>query len=76
MAATLLSKAQADAIKASNNDSLPTWAYENSQYWLGFAYDSNNVLNVNFDGDVYSNYYGDVDFIGVRPVITIAKSDL
>ena len=75
VAATLLSKEQADAIKAGNNDSMPIWAYENSQYWLGSTYGS-GVWSVHFDGDVGDSDFNYDGYCGVRPVITISKSDI
>ena len=53
----------------------PTWFYTSS-YLLGSARDYNNVWNVSSNG--YFGYYGfdSAYYIGVRPVITILKSEI
>ena len=72
--ATLMSYEQANSLK--NNDSLPTWAYENSAYWLGDAYGYSLVWIVIPDGGLSHDDFGVDGDYGVRPVITINKSEL
>ena len=72
-----MSKEQAESLETANGGDLPTWSYENSAYWLGSARDNNCVWFVYYDGYIISSHQCDIaDYVGVRPVITIAKSDL
>ncbi len=55
-------------------DSAPVWVYS-TDYWTASAGDDYNVWNVNADG----SFIGDYDYtahVGLRPVITISKSDI
>ena len=64
------------AIALANGSSLPTWAYENSVYWTGITGENNTMVYVNFDGNMSSYSYNNDSFYGIRPVITINKSEL
>lgn len=55
-------------------ESAPSWVYS-TYYWTASAYDSSSVWRVGSDGYFDVNYFGDTD-LGLRPVITISKSDI
>ena len=74
--ATLMSKAQAEALKTANGGDLPTRPYEMSAYWLGSAQHNDSVWSVSFEGDIGGVSYDFVGYNGVRPVITISKSEI
>ena len=63
--------------KDSSCKSAPAWVYS-VNYWTSFAIGENTVLNVSSDGNgsfggSYLDYSG---IFGLRPVITISKSEL
>ena len=72
---TLMSYEQADALKTANGGSYPSWVYSSS-YWLGSAYDYYDVRYVHFYGYLGNYGFDDDGGCGVRPVITISKSDI
>ena len=75
--ATLMSQPQAVGLGCSKNDcnSAPSWVYSSS-YWLGSACTNDGVWCVFSNGDFYGFGFRYDDSCGVRPVITISKSDL
>ena len=74
--------------KAAGNKTsgLSTWLYGNLNYWTSTPYASNSYAAcfVSEDGRLFGDLYGDSDFLnvdagdsdGVRPVITVSKSQL
>ena len=60
-----------------SNYSCPTNSFiTNISFWLGSACDSDSVWSVNSGGYfLHYSFYNDYD-VGVRPVITISKSNL
>ena len=78
-----MSYEQADAMGCSTNNnncnSAPSWVYQTA-YWLGTAMDFWDIAPIAADGSFLgcgSFCEADQsDNFGVRPVITIAKSDL
>ena len=56
-------------------EAAPSWVYSNS-YWLGSADGSDFVWRVGSDGYFGYDYFDDDYDIGVRPVITILKSEI
>ena len=76
--ATLMSKEQIDELKTLNGGTLPTWTYKNTvRYWLGNANGTNTIWRVDSNGSVEARNYKNSSYRnGIRPVITISKSDL
>ena len=58
----------------SSCNNASNWVYETS-YWLGYANYSYFVKLVSIDGSIGMEHYDDV-ISGLRPVITISKTDL
>ena len=58
----------------SSCNNASNWVYETS-YWLGYANYSYFVKLVSIDGSIGMEHYDDV-ISGLRPVITISKSDI
>ena len=56
------------------NSPLYSWVTGMS-YWTGFAYDSSNIMYVNSYGSFASSSYSISNHRGIRPVITISKSE-
>ena len=77
--ATLMSQEQAVSLGCDADEytceNAPSWV-KSTTYWLGSAGYRGNVWRVGFGGNVYDDDYGNDGNVGVRPVITIAKSDL
>lgn len=59
----------------SSCKSAPSWVYS-TNYWTAFANVDNNVWDVYSNGDFVSGYFGYSGDFGLRPVITISKSDI
>ena len=55
--------------------SAPSWVY-GINYWVAAANGNFTVWNVNSYGDVGSDSFGNSGDFGLRPVITIDKSEL
>ena len=76
---SLLSYEQAVSLGCDNDNrtcaAAPSWLYSTS-YWLGSAYGFNSVWRVASDGDFDSYIFYHEDNFGLRPVITISKTDL
>ena len=72
----LLSYEEANALETrSSSNSKINSMYQNGQpYWLGSAYDVINVWSVGSYGDLGYGLY--LNYVGVRPVITILKSKI
>ena len=72
----LLSYEEANALETrSSSNSKIRRMYANGQpYWLGSAYDVINVWSVGSYGDLGYGLY--LNYVGVRPVITILKSKI
>ena len=57
--------------------SAPSWVYSNSTfYWTATASYGNGVIAVYPNGSFSDGYFNDVVTFGLRPVITISKSDI
>ena len=52
------------------------WIYEGMNYWTASAYHSNAVWRVDYNGHFVSSLFWPDSFVGLRPVITISKSDI
>ena len=72
----LLSYEEANALETrSSSNSKIRRMYANGQpYWLGSAYDVINVWSVGSYGDLGYGLY--LNYVGVRPVITVLKSNI
>ena len=55
--------------------SAPSWVYS-TDYWTASANYYNSVWNVNLYGFFGGSYFDSSDYYGLRPVITISKSDI
>ncbi len=55
--------------------SAPSWVYS-TDYWSASAYDNNDVWNVSSIGRFVGNGFDNSGYYGLRPVITISKSDI
>ena len=55
--------------------SAPSWVYS-TNYWTASAYDNNNVWHVLSYDDFTGSYFDLPGILGLRPVITISKSEL
>ena len=56
--------------------SAPSWVY-NINYWTGSQFDSYNIFSMdNEDGSLIKCGFNDMSFYGLRPVITIKKSEI
>ena len=57
--------------------SCPTTGFiTNTSFWLGSANNSGEVWSVGSDDYFYSNNWDNDGYFGVRPVITISKSNI
>ncbi len=56
-------------------DSIPSWMY-NTYYWSGSAVGDDWIYEMDVDGYFYGYYFNDNSIYGLRPVITINKSEL
>ena len=61
--------------KGSSCKNAPTWVY-NTFYWTASATDDEFVCNVSSRGDFGGFYFVQSGYVGLRPVITISKSDI
>ena len=59
----------------STCNSAPSWVYS-VNYWTASAYDERYVWNVYLNGFFYFSYFEPSGDYGLRPVITISKSDI
>ena len=55
--------------------SAPSWVYSTG-YWTASADDNDSVLHVNSDGFFANDFLDNSVYYGLRPVITISKSDI
>ena len=55
--------------------SAPSWVYS-TNYWTAYAYSNSGFCFMNSNGNFGSVYFGYPGLIGLRPVITISKSDI
>ena len=62
-------------ISAETCKSAPSWVYS-TNYWTASAYDSSHVWCVNSNGYFDSGSFDYPVVLGLRPVITISKSEL
>lgn len=67
------------SLGCSGNDnsctSAPAWVYS-VNYWTASAFDANYAWDVYSTGDFVNDYFGLDGVLGLRPVITISKSDI
>ena len=56
--------------------SAPSWVYSNITFWTATASYENGVIAVYPNGSFSDGYFDDVVTFGLRPVITISKSEL